>query len=114
MHQSLHIDNSLKFHISNFMYIGPLLMGIGTFLAIVACVIVLETRDKVLDMMEAQQWKSNKNKADFYKLICLELRNKELGEYNGESKVFLTSDTHTALAENFYGLRNCETACHGQ
>ena len=83
VHQSVHIDSTLKFHISNFMYIGPLLMGIGTFLAIVACVIVLETRDKVLDMMEAKQWKSYNKKADFYDLICLEMKEKEIGEFNG-------------------------------
>ena len=65
------------------MYIGPLLMGIGTFLAIVACVIVLETRDKVLDMMEAKQWKSYNKKADFYDLICLEMKEKEMGEFYG-------------------------------
>ena len=84
IHQSLHTDTALKFHINNFMYIGPLFMGIGTFLAIVACVIVLETRDKVLDMMEAKQWQSYQKKADFYDLICLELKKKEIEEFYGK------------------------------
>ncbi len=82
VHQTLHINSALKFHIQNFMYIGPLLMGVGTFLAIVACVIVLETRDKVLDMMEAKMWKNKK--ADFYDLICLEMKRKEIEEFQGE------------------------------
>ena len=88
IHQSLHIDAALKFHISNFMYVGPLFMGMGTFLAIVACVIVLETRDKVLDMMEAKQWKSYEKKADFYDLICLEMKKKEIQEFYGKYKLY--------------------------
>ena len=80
----LHINSALKFHISNFRYIGPLFMGLGTFLAIVACVIVLETRDKVLEMMEEKQWKKYKKKADFYDLIVLEMKRKEIAACKGK------------------------------
>lgn len=81
--QYLHIDSTLQYHISNFRYIGPLFMGVGTFLSIVACVIVLETRDKVLEMMEEKQWKAYKKKVDFYDLIVLEMKRKEIAAFTG-------------------------------
>ena len=80
----LHIDPALRYHIANFRYIGPLLMGLGTFLAIVACVIVLETRDKVLEMMEEKQWKAYKKKVDFYDLIVLEMKRKQIAACGGK------------------------------
>ena len=80
----LHINTALRYHIANFMYIGPLLMGLGTFLAIVACVIVLETRDKVLEMMEEKQWKAYKKKVDFYDLIVLEMKRKQVAACRGK------------------------------
>ena len=31
---------------SKFQYLGPILMGIGSFILIIACVVTLESRDK--------------------------------------------------------------------
>ncbi len=76
----VHVNTALRFHISNLRYIGPLFMGIGSFLTIVACVIVFETRDKVIQMMEGSQWKAYKkeNRVDFYDLIVLEMKRKQI------------------------------------
>ena len=82
-HEAYQVNGNLKFHISNFRFAGPLFMGIGTFLAIVACVVVLETRDKVLEMMEERQWKDYKKKPNFYELIVVEMKKKEIEKYKG-------------------------------
>lgn len=47
MHTSITIiDDSLRYKLKSMQYIGPILMGIGMFLLIIACVITLESRDK--------------------------------------------------------------------
>ena len=82
-HETHQINDNLKFHIGNFRFAGPLFMGIGTFLSIVACVVVLETRDKVLEMMEERQWKDYKKKPSFYELIVVEMKKREIEKYKG-------------------------------
>ncbi|GMT01300.1 hypothetical protein PENTCL1PPCAC_23474, partial [Pristionchus entomophagus] len=39
-------DRVVQYHLKSMQYIGPILMGIGTFVLIIACVITLESRDK--------------------------------------------------------------------
>ncbi|KAF8367557.1 hypothetical protein PRIPAC_85386 [Pristionchus pacificus] len=39
-------DRIVQYHLKSMQYIGPILMGIGTFVLIIACVITLESRDK--------------------------------------------------------------------
>ncbi len=38
------LDKSKNFHIRNLTYIGPIFMGVGAFIMVIACVIVFETR----------------------------------------------------------------------
>lgn len=40
------VDLSLRYKLKMMQYIGPVLMGFGTFLLIIACVITLESRDR--------------------------------------------------------------------
>ncbi|KAI1731559.1 hypothetical protein Ddc_00383 [Ditylenchus destructor] len=40
------VDDAMRYKLKAMQYIGPVLMGIGTFLLIVCCVITLESRDK--------------------------------------------------------------------
>ncbi|CAJ0963866.1 unnamed protein product, partial [Mesorhabditis belari] len=40
------IDRVIAYQLKSLQYIGPILMGIGTFVLIIACVITLESRDK--------------------------------------------------------------------
>uniref|UniRef100_A0A0N5CCX4 Ion_trans_2 domain-containing protein n=1 Tax=Strongyloides papillosus TaxID=174720 RepID=A0A0N5CCX4_STREA len=41
-----YIDNFRRIQFKSMQYIGPVLMGIGSFMLIIACVITLESRDK--------------------------------------------------------------------
>ena len=57
-----------------FVYIGPVLMGIGCFLLVVATVIVCETRDKMLDIIDYRRrnprdFMTTEPKPDFYRLV---------------------------------------------
>ena len=70
-------DSSMQFHIKNLTFVGPIFMGIGAFIIVVACVVVFETRDKLLDIMEEQQRTAAKKKPDFYDLIVAQMKKKE-------------------------------------
>ena len=61
-------------HFRLFVYIGPVLMGIGCFLLVVATVIVCETRDKMLDIIDYRRrnprdFMTTEPKPDFYRLV---------------------------------------------
>lgn len=57
------------------IYVGPVLMGSGCFLVVVASVVVCETRDKILDILERQKQSPvnvsqlTKPKPDFFRLV---------------------------------------------
>ena len=64
---------ALKFFLHALSYIGPVIMGVGAFLVIMIGVVVCETRDKVLDLMQKQRkGKEVKKNPDLYKLILEE------------------------------------------
>ena len=66
-------NSTLKFFLHALSYIGPIIMGIGAFLVIMIVVVVCETRDKVLDLMQKQRkGKDVKKNPDLYKLIMEE------------------------------------------
>ena len=70
-------DSTMQFHIRNLTFVGPIFMGIGAFIIVVACVVVFETRDKLLDIMEEQQRTAAKKRPDFYDLIVAQMKKKE-------------------------------------
>ena len=55
----------------NMTYVGPVLMGFGCFAMVIACVVVCETRDKMLRIMENDEklGKKTTTKPDFYDLV---------------------------------------------
>ncbi len=70
-------NSSMQFHIKNLTFVGPIFMGIGAFMIVVACVVVFETRDKVLDILEEQKRTAAKRRPDFYDLIVAQMKKKE-------------------------------------
>uniref|UniRef100_A0A1I7S925 Col_cuticle_N domain-containing protein n=1 Tax=Bursaphelenchus xylophilus TaxID=6326 RepID=A0A1I7S925_BURXY len=48
------IDASLRYKLKSMQYVGPVLMGLGTFLLIIACVITLESRDRHAQIIQEE------------------------------------------------------------
>ncbi|CAD5207099.1 unnamed protein product [Bursaphelenchus okinawaensis] len=57
------IDASLRYKLKSMQYVGPVLMGLGTFLLIIACVITLESRDRHAQIIQEES-SSHKNKRE--------------------------------------------------
>ncbi|KAI6241231.1 hypothetical protein M3Y99_00347000 [Aphelenchoides fujianensis] len=58
------VDASLRYKLTSFRYIGPVLMGIGTFLLIIACVIALESRDRHAQIIQEESTEYRKTKRE--------------------------------------------------
>ncbi|KAI6225983.1 hypothetical protein M3Y95_00754400 [Aphelenchoides besseyi] len=58
------VDASLRYKLTSFRYIGPVLMGIGTFLLIIACVIALESRDRHAQIIQEESTEYRRSKRD--------------------------------------------------
>ncbi|KAK2145787.1 hypothetical protein LSH36_657g00002 [Paralvinella palmiformis] len=60
----------------NMTYVGPILMGFGCFAIVIACVVVCETRDRMLKIIEQNEklGKKTHTKPDFYDLVIKRLR----------------------------------------
>ncbi|VDM79076.1 unnamed protein product [Strongylus vulgaris] len=43
---SVYHDRVVQYQLKSMQYLGPILMGIGSFILIIACVVTLESRDK--------------------------------------------------------------------
>ena len=80
------IVNNFSFvlHLKSFSYIGPPFMAVGAFIMILTCVVVCETRDKVLDLMHGQRRSDMKKRPDFYELIMMEIKQREEDTLKGE------------------------------
>ena len=65
-----HVQGILK----SLCYFGPPAMAIGAFIIILSCVVVCETRDKVLDLGKDQRQEVMRSRPDFYDLILREIR----------------------------------------
>lgn len=48
------VDASLRYKLKSMQYVGPVLMGFGTFLLIIACVITLESRDRHAQIIQEE------------------------------------------------------------
>lgn len=76
-------------HMRGLTYIGPVLMGFGCFIIVVACVVVCETRDRMLKII-AQAEKQKKKvttKPDFYDLVIKQFKDKHKATLRRSSKV---------------------------
>ena len=70
-------DPKLQGILKSLCYFGPPIMAIGAFVIILSCVVVCETRDKVLDLVKDQRQEIMKTRPDFYDLIQREIRRRE-------------------------------------
>ncbi|MFH4977311.1 hypothetical protein AB6A40_004020 [Gnathostoma spinigerum] len=55
---------ALKYQLKSLQYLGPILMGIGSFILIIACVITLESREKHAQVIQSESkkyWKDQNN-----------------------------------------------------
>ncbi len=78
-------NSNLHYHISNLAYVGPMFMGIGAFIIIIACVVVFETRDKVFELINHQRMTSLKQNLDFYDIIVENMKMREEEGLSGKS-----------------------------
>ena len=77
-------NSNLHYHISNLAYVGPMFMGVGAFIIIIACVVVFETRDKVFELINHQRMTSLKQNVDFYDIIVENMKMREEEGLSGQ------------------------------
>ena len=83
-------DPTLQGIFRRMCYIGAPLMALGAFTMILSCVVVCETREKVLDLEKSERLQVMKAGPNFYDLILKELRAKEEARRKGwyDVKIF--------------------------
>ena len=87
-------------HLKFFTYVGPVLMSFGCFTLVFSCVVVCETRDKVLELMDERKklgLDPNQIDIDFFRLVVPQLE---------QSKPKL--DSHRILLGNRCAMRTNE------
>ncbi len=64
-------DRDTRHSLSYLIYVGPITMGFGCITIVIACVVVCETRDKMLRIMAENKRRGRKTrtKPDFYDLV---------------------------------------------
>uniref|UniRef100_A0A0K0E3F6 Transmembrane protein 200A n=1 Tax=Strongyloides stercoralis TaxID=6248 RepID=A0A0K0E3F6_STRER len=110
-----YIDNFRRIQFKSMQYIGPILMGIGSFMLIIACVITLESRDKHTLIIQNESdkqrkiLKSDDEKENFVEVketIFLNTKNsikdKELSIENGEKNISNEEDDDDTLSKMSY------------
>ena len=70
-------DERAHYHIKNLTFAGPVFMGIGCFVIVVACVVVCETRDKLLKERADAERMQSQNKPNFYDMMINQLTLRE-------------------------------------
>lgn len=51
----MRVKNDLKgFHLNNFSYVGPIVMGFGGFIVVASCVMTFEARDSAAKVVPAR------------------------------------------------------------
>lgn len=52
---TVRVKNDLKgFHLNNFSYVGPIVMGFGGFIVVASCVMTFEARDSAAKVVPAR------------------------------------------------------------
>ena len=76
------VDRSKEFHMYNMTFVGPVIMGCGCFVIIIACVVVCEQRDKDIrikaEAEKLQGSKKNKKKKEFYHAVVNRLKKSQV------------------------------------
>ncbi|VDM37269.1 unnamed protein product [Toxocara canis] len=72
------INLSKRYQLKSLQYVGPVLMGIGSFILIIACVITLESRDKHAQIIheESKEFRKKQN-------ACLQTEDCVAGVHSG-------------------------------
>ncbi|CAD6184366.1 unnamed protein product [Caenorhabditis auriculariae] len=60
--EKMYHDKLIQYQLKSMQYLGPILMGIGCFILIVACVVTLESRDKHAQIITEESIMSKKRK----------------------------------------------------
>ena len=96
-------------HLGGLTFVGPVFMGFGCFIIVVACVVVCETRDKMLKLITEAEKKKQKvtTKPDFYDLVIKQFKNKHRVALRRSSKVSHHSLAADAGVEGESGQRRC-------
>lgn len=101
-------DNHKIHHISNLTYVGPIFMGLGVFIVVVACVVVFETRDKIIQDALSNHSSTKPRKPDFYDKIIDEFKKPgDVRSKEGKTNAAFQSDEVTAkLAQAIRSVRD--------
>ena len=75
-------NRSMYYHLTNLTFVGPIFMGIGCFVIVVACVVVLETRDKMVKDLLNNLAKPVPKKHTFYDKIIHQMKHSETQALN--------------------------------
>ena len=78
-------DDAAFFHFKNLVFAGPVIMGIGCFIIVVAFVVVCEERDKVIKVLEEKERKEFDKKADLYDMVIRQFKSRSTLNESGDS-----------------------------
>ena len=70
-------EPAISVQLRKFKYFGPMLMGLGIFIIVVTFVVVLEARDKIMEIRMEQEKSVRLMTPDFYDLIVSDMIRKE-------------------------------------
>ncbi len=70
-------EPAISIQLRKFKYFGPMLMGLGIFIIVVTFVVVLEARDKIMEIRMEQEKSVRLMTPDFYDLIVSDMIRKE-------------------------------------
>ena len=70
-------ESAISVQLRKFKYFGPMLMGLGIFIIVVTFVVVLEARDKIMEIRMEQEKSVRLMTPDFYDLIVSDMIRKE-------------------------------------
>ena len=87
-------DHRKIYHMSTLTILGPVLMGIGCFVIVVACVVVFETRDKIVSEVIAHSVSNASKKHDFYDVIISKVKQQTITEQCHENAAFEADDAN--------------------
>uniref|UniRef100_A0A914ECF8 Uncharacterized protein n=2 Tax=Acrobeloides nanus TaxID=290746 RepID=A0A914ECF8_9BILA len=83
------INDTLRYPLKSMQYLGPVLMGFGSFLLIIACVITLESRDKHAQIIQYESNELRKTKKEANTKRCL-LANEEIQPHGASIDPIMT------------------------
>lgn len=101
-HSVTTVNNSKHFHMHNFTFIGPVIMGCGCFAIVVACVVVCEQRDKEVRVKYAavKKKKSGSKKNKFYDSVVERLKRSQVAQKDNKKTKDKKDDKEEVLKQD--------------